>query len=263
MMQWPQLFRSGVRASWANLSVELTPAVIFASRIPRTVLQALFFILLAYAAGGSELAKFALIGNMMHTAVFHGVVEMSFVIELEKYLGTMPYLIASPANWFPMMLGRSLTGYIEGLVRVVLVLIFLFPFFGMGISAIDLLRAVPLFLITLATTSALGWLSGAITLPTRWGALVSNTIGYLMMVLCGINFPFSVLPPAVQWMGRALPMTHGLLATRAVLDGAPYADVAGLMAIEIAIGLIYGAVAWILFAHRLNVARQTGNIEQF
>ena len=55
MMHWPQLFRTGVRASWANLSVELTPAVVLASRIPRTVLQALFFILLAYAAGGSEL----------------------------------------------------------------------------------------------------------------------------------------------------------------------------------------------------------------
>ena len=263
MNHWPQLFKTGARAGWANLSVELTPATVLGARIPRTVLQAIFFVLIAYAAGGIELARFALIGNMMHAAIFSCIVDMSIVIELEKWNGTLPYLIASPANWFPMMLGRSLAGYAEGLVRIVLVLCFLLPIFGMGIPAIDLLRAVPLFLITAAAASALGWLSGAIMLPTRWGLLVCNTIGYLMMVTCGVNFPFTALPPAIQWIGHALPMTHGLLAIRAVIDGALYADVAGLMTSEIIIGLIYGTVAWKLFAHRLDVARQTGNIEQF
>ncbi len=263
MSQWTQLFRSGVKTGWANLAVELTPVTVLGSRIPRAILQAVFFILISYAAGGSELAKFALIGNTMHAAVFHSIIEMSVVIELEKWLGTMPYLIASPANWFPTLLGRSLPGYVEGLLRILLVLLILVPFFGADLTTLALLRAAPIFIITVASASALGWLSGAIMLPTRWGMLACNTIGYLMMITGGVNFPVTALPPIIQWFGRILPMTHGLLAIRQVIDGASYADVSSLIVSEIIIGVIYGMAAWKLFSYRLNVARQTGNIEKF
>jgi ABC-2 type transport system permease protein len=263
MSQWIQLFRSGARTGWANIAVELTPATVLGSRIPRTILQAVFFILISYAAGGSELAKFALIGNTMHAAVFHSVIEMSVVIELEKWLGTMPYLIASPANWFPAMMGRSLAGYVEGLARILLVLLILVPFFGGDLTAFALLRAAPIFILTVASASALGWLSGAMSLPTRWGMLICNTIGYVMMLTGGVNFPITALPSVIQWFGRILPMTNGLLAIRAVIDGSSYSDVSSLILSEIAIGIIYGVFAWRVFSHRLNVARQTGNIEQF
>lgn len=263
MSQWIQLFRSGARTGWANMAVELTPVTVLGSRIPRTILQAVFFILISYAAGGSELAKFALIGNTMHAAVFHSIIEMSVVIELEKWIGTMPYLIASPANWFPAMMGRSLAGYVEGLIRILLVLLILVPFFGGDLRALDLLRAAPIFIVTVASASALGWFSGAMSLPTRWGMLVCNTIGYIMMLTGGVNFPVTALPPVIQWLGRILPMTNGLLAIRAVIDGATYHDVTGLILNEVLIGLAYGALAWQLFSRRLDTARKTGNIELF
>ena len=65
----------------------------------------------------------------------------------------------------------------------------------------------------------------------------------------------------MQWLSRSLPMTHGLLAIRAVVDGAPYSDVTGLIGLEVLIGLVYGAAAWLMFRHRLNTARANGNIE--
>ncbi len=49
---------------------------------------------------------------------------------------------------------------------------------------------------------------------------------------------------------------------RAVVDGAPYADVAGLMGMEILIGVLYAAAAWLTFGHRLRAARATGSLEQ-
>ena len=258
-----QLFLAGTRAGWANLSVEITPATIFGSSIPRTIFQATFFILVAYAAGGSELAKFAFIGNVMHAAVFPSIISMSVVIELEKWVGTIPYMIASPAKWFPVILGRSVADYIDGLLRILLVLFVLMPFFGKELTVAGLLHAAPIAIITVASASSLGWLSGAIMLPTRWGMLVCNTVGYLLMVTGGVNFPITALPPVVQVFGRMLPMTNGLLAIRDIIDGASYTQVSGLIWLEVIIGLVYGVVALKLFAHRLNVARQTGHFEQF
>ncbi len=256
-----RLFWSGTRVSFAVYSVELTPAVILGSKIPRWVLQALFFVLIAKAAGGNELAKFALIGNAVHAAVFPAIVELAIVIEVEKWAGTLPHLIAAPANWLPMMIGRSMAGFFDALLSTVLVLVVLVPVIAPDIAVVNLLRAAPLLVITLITTGGLGWLSGSISLPTRWGMLLCNMIGYIMMLTAAVNFPLSALPPAVQWLSRSLPMTHGLLAIRAVVDGAPYSDVMGLMGLEILIGVVYGAAAWLMFRYRLNTARSNGNIE--
>jgi len=62
-------------------------------------------------------------------------------------------------------------------------------------------------------------------------------------------------------IGRALPLTHGLIAIREVIDGASYLQVAPLVGLEIAIGLVYAAVAWLVFRKRLNDTRRTGNME--
>ncbi len=261
MQAYFRSFWSGVRASWAMLAVELTPTVFFGAKIPRVVFQALFFVLIAKAAGGNEMARFALIGNAVHAAVFPAIISFAIVIEIEKWAGTLPLLVASPMHWLPAMVGRSAATFGNAVFNTVIVLALLIPFIAPDIALINLLRAVPVFLITLIATAGLGWLVGAIALPMRWGTLISNMTGYAMMITCGVNFPFTALPPAGQWIGRALPMTHGLLAIRAVIDGAPYSQVAGLMGTEMLIGLIYGVVAWMMFGYRLKAARQNGNLE--
>src|SRR3990172_10713277 len=88
MKAYLRLFLTGARASWAMYAVELTPTVLLGSKIPRSVLQALFFVLIAKAAGGDQLAHFALIGNAVHAAVFPAIIYMAIVIELEKWAGT-------------------------------------------------------------------------------------------------------------------------------------------------------------------------------
>lgn len=261
MQAYLRVFWTGVRASWSMYAVELTPAVFFGSKIPRAVLQALFFVLIAKAAGGDELARFALIGNAVHAAVFPAIIYMAIVIELEKWAGTLPQLIAAPTHWLPLLLGRSAATFGDAFFSTVIVLGILIPVLSPDIALWNLLRAAPLVLLTVASASGLGWLVGSISLPLRWGALISNMTGYAMMIVCGVNFPLAGLPPLVQGLGRALPMTHGLLAVRAVVDGAAYAEVAGLVGMELLIGLAYAAAAWLLFGHRLRTARGQGNLE--
>lgn len=257
------VFKTGVRASWSMYAVELTPAVILGGKIPRTVTQALFFVLIARAAGGPELARYALIGNGVHAAVFQAVIFMAIVIEVEKWAGTLQHLIAAPTHWLPLMLGRSAATFGDALFGSAVVFAILIPLMSPGIDLLNLFRAVPLMLLLVASTTSLGWLVGAISLPIRWGLLISNMVGYVMMILCGINFPIDVLPEAVQAISRALPVTHGLMAVRAVIEGAAYADVLPLAGRELLTGLVYGVAAWLLFAYRLRVVRQRGTLELF
>ncbi len=257
-----RLFWSGARASWASYLVELTPTIFFGMRIPRIVLQSLFFVFLAKAAGGDQLARFALIGNSVQIAVFMVMLSMETVIEAEKWNDTFLYLIAAPSSWFPNMLGKSVSFYGDALIASTASFAALIPLLGIHISFVDLMRAVPIILVIFLSASALGWFIGAFSLPIRWGFMIANWLAYGMVILCGINFPVSALPPAVQTAGSLLPVTHGLLAARAVIDGANYASVWPLVAKEGLVALVYAAAAWLTFGYRMRVTRQRGSFEQ-
>ena len=138
----------------------------------------------------------------------------------------------------------------------------LVPLFGPGISLASWLLALPILILMLLSTSGFGWLLGAISIPTRWGAMIANTSAYLMMIFCGVNFPFQALPDVVQAIGRCIPTTNGLLAMRAVLSGASFESVLPLLGMEALVGVVFAIAGWTLFRDRLRVARQTGRLEQ-
>ena len=196
-----RLFWSGVRASWATYLVELTPTIFLSFRIPRIILQSLFFVYLAKAAGGDSMARFALIGNAIQIAVFMVMLSMEEVIESEKWNDTFQYLIASPANWFPMMLGKSMSYFGDALIAATASFSVLIPLLHVNIAFVNLLKAVPIILIIIASASALGWAIGAFSLPIRYGYMICNWVAYAMMIFCGVNIPTSALPPAIQVIG--------------------------------------------------------------
>jgi len=256
-----RLFWSGARASWSEYLVELTPTVFLGFRIPRTILQSLFFVLLAKAAGGDGLARFALIGNGIQIAVFMVMLSMEVVIESEKWNDTFQYLIAAPARWFPIMLGKSMSSYGDALLASVVSFAVLIPLLNLPIPLVSLVRAIPIILLIVASASALGWTIGAFSLPIRYGYMICNWFAYAMMIFAGVNVPLASLPPAVQFIGNLLPVTHGLLAVRAIINGASYRSVLPQVGLELLVGLAYAAAAWLMFGHRLRVTRQRGTFE--
>ncbi len=255
-------FMAGVRASIAMDAVDYSLPRLLGTKLPRFILQPLFFVILANTAGGSELGRFALIGNAMGNAAIMSLVNLGVSIEIEKWAGTFPLLLAAPANWLPLMIGRAAAGYLDSLLGVLTTFVVLTPFMpDANLSAGALLLAAPLMLLTTASMAGLGWLLGSITLPTRTGMLVSNMVSYFMFVVCGVNFPIEALPAGLQTIGRFLPLTHGLMAIRQVIDGATYLEAAPLIGREALIGVLYAALAWTIFRKRLMDTRRTGQLE--
>ena len=254
-------FFSGARVSWGIYLANLRPAVFFFATIPRTLFQALFFVFLAQAAGGSDLAKFALIGNAVHVAAFMAIIFIAGAIEMEKWSGTLAFVIAAPTKWLPSMIGRSMADYTHALFNSAIILFVFIPFFAPGTLLTNLLRSAPLFILTLASVSTLGWIVGALALPVRWGTTIANIVGYIMLLVCGINLPLQALPEVVQQIAHWIPLTNGVLAIRAVVDGSSYMSVLPLIGRELLVGMIFGIIGWQAFQYRLNVTRKTGAFE--
>jgi|WetSurMetagenome_2_1015567.scaffolds.fasta_scaffold66878_3 ABC-2 type transport system permease protein len=254
-------FLAGSKVSVGHYIADLNPWVILGVDIPRALLQAMFFILMALAAGGSSQARFALIGNAVHVAVHISIIYMAGVIEMEKWAGTLVYWIASPAEWLPTMLGRSVADFGRAIYTSAITFTVLIPIIAPDIRWMNLLRAVPAILLTLASASSIGWLIGSISLPVRWGTMIGNLVAYILMIFCGINFPVTSLPSWIQIISHWIPVTHGLLAIRAIIDGASYGSVLPLLGREVLIALGFASFAWFFFGYRLYILRRGGNLD--
>ena len=84
-----------------------------------------------------------------------------------------------------------------------------------------------------------------------------------MLLVCGVNIPVEVLPPWLEAIGRAVPLTHGIEAAREVVAGASLGDVADLVWTELGIGAAYAASAFVLFKLFEIEGRRRASLETF
>jgi ABC-type uncharacterized transport system permease subunit len=71
----------------------------------------------------------------------------------------------------------------------------------------------------------------------------------------------ALLPAWVQTVSKWLPLTRGIAAARALIDGAPYAQIAPLLTQELLIGIAYILVGYVLFRWFERQARRRGTLE--
>jgi len=114
-----------------------------------------------------------------------------------------------------------------------------------------------IFVISL-TTAGLGLLFGSLGLVMRDAIVVANIIYYGLLITGGINFPVSRLPGALQTVAYALPLTRGVEAAREAVAGASFSQVAGLLAGELAVGVGWAFLGYLVFRAFEEYARRGG-----
>jgi ABC-2 type transport system permease protein len=106
-------------------------------------------------------------------------------------------------------------------------------------------------------STGLGLVMGAVNLVWRDGATLGNVVFLVLLVFTGTNVALDDLPEWMAAVGRCLPLTHAIEATRLLADGRVWADVAGLVATEVAIGAVY-VVVGLLALRVFEQASRTG-----
>ncbi|GAB4157923.1 MAG: ABC transporter permease [Candidatus Promineifilaceae bacterium] len=258
-----RVFWSATKSSFVNFAAEYTVSLFISTAVPRYILQTVFFVLLARFAGGIDLMRFAFIGNVVQIGVNLGLSNMAAIVESEKWLGTLPILIAAPNNKLPALIGRGVAYMAQGLLSVLVALAGGALIFGSVFPIGRMLLTLPIIILIIITVTGLGLLIGAITLPTRIGSLVANTTAYIMMIICGVNFPVDALPGWLQQIAHILPVTNGLIAVRQVIDGTNNEATWFLLGYELLIGIIAFGIGYIVFEARLRAAQHRGTIELF
>jgi ABC-2 type transport system permease protein len=222
------------------------------------VTQILFFVELGVYGTGRQNALYFAMGNALQITAQAGLYGTIATVANERFFGTLPMLLASPANRLVTFLSRAIVNVLDGIVTVLFGLGIAVIVFGLDLHRANLLLLGLCVLLISLTTAGLGLLFGSLGLIMRDAIAISNVVYYLLLVLCGINFPISRLPGVVQVISYCLPLTRGVQAAREAAAGASITQVGGLLAGELLVGVLYATCGYIVFRWLEAYARRGG-----
>lgn len=257
------LFYEAARLSFIALFRWLNPPTYVASKLVMPVAGILFFTFLGTFAQGPGAASFFVIGNAMQMAAVNGIFGVTMSVGGDRGEGTLPYIFAVPGNRLWSFMGRALFQIIDGSIGVAAGLGFGVLVLGLDASRVNAgLLALTIVVATLSTVG-LGLLLGAISLMTVNVMFINNTFYFLLLVFSGANVQLQILPAWMQAISFIMPLTRGVAAARLVFAGAGFEQVAPLLAQELALGVIYALLGYLVF-HVFEVeSRRRGTLEAF
>ena len=257
-----RLFYLGGLTSYRALFSWLTPWILIPSFVIAPIVQALLFSYVGRAAGvGSD--AFFLIGNAVQYASVPCLFAMGNTVSGERFQGTLPLLLASPARRVPLFLGRSLPVILNGFVVAMVALIGGGLLLGVRVPWSALAPLAFVVAITSFSCAGLGVFTAAIALRVRESAVLSN-LGYgVLLIFSGANIPLDLLPPWMSTVAGWLPMTHGIAAARLVAGGSGLAAIGGLLLQEAGLGLMYVLIGLLMLAYFENEARRLSTLDAF
>jgi ABC-2 type transport system permease protein len=226
--------------------------------------QMVFFAFVAtLAGGGASSVAYVVVGNAVSSVTYSSVFSVCQTTDSEKQQGTLEPLLATPAGRVPLYLGRGLIPILLSLATVAVGLLYAVGLYHVPVATGAL---GPLALSVVLTAFAMvgfGLLLGGIALFLRTSIILGNIFLFLGLVVSGVNFPVSVLPLPLRWVGYAFPLTWGVASVRATLSGAALSQVLPLWGYLLLSGLASYALAMVCLWLFEGLAYRSGSLVRF
>lgn len=255
-----QLMVEGGIMSYKALFTWLEPKTYATSCVLLPLFQILFFATLGRFTGGEETVRYVVIGNSIQIMSVAAIVGSVQVIAQERQEGTLQFVLGTPASRVLMISGRMVMPILDGMVKV-------FMGFLVGILLFDIsvpAECVPQLILVVLMTSfgmvGFGLLVGTLGLIFRDVNLLPNAFYFVLLVLCGVNFPVEKLPVFAQYTSRIFPLTYGTSSVREIIGSGTVALSALFMCVLL--GVVYLVLSVVLFRLLEEQAKKYGTLEQ-
>jgi ABC-2 type transport system permease protein len=192
-----------------------------------------------------------LVPGLLALTILFGTSSMeAIVITFEQRIGALERLLLAPVRLPALLAGKLLGGMAFGLAVTLVVLVIALAVFGVG--GVNWLLLILALLLSAAAFSALGAFVSVAVKEIFEAQTLANFIRFPMMFLGGVFVPVNSLPPGLQVVARALPLTYSVEALRAALSGgSPVQALLDLAALA-AFAVVLFALAARVLARRLD-----------
>ena len=258
-MQALRIFFVSSAFTYRALFSWLNPSAYIFQKMGFPVLQLTFFVLLG-SFGGARPLDFYLVGNALLVA-YRPMFSIARAISGERDQGTLPYLLASPANSVALFFGHSAYHFIDGFFDVAFAFGYAVILFGLDLSRSDWLGLAAAVVVATFGASAIGMVMGGAGYLVLDATFLANGAMFALLLLSGANVPLDDLPQWLAPISRALPITRSVEASRLYVAGADFASGLPLLAGDALVGSVWAIAGLLLFRWIEGQARRRGTLE--
>ncbi len=213
--------------------------------------------------GGNYFA-FVVLGIGVYSFLQATLYELSRRIRQAQVVGTLEALLGTRTPLSTTILCMPLYPLLETSLNVLGILLLGTLFFGLDLDARGIPAAVLVLLLTAAAFAGLGMCAAGLTVAFKRAEAVPSFIANVSLFLGGVWYPIDVLPPWLQTVAQALPLTHALEAMRrSMLAGASIRAVLPSLAALLATALVLVPLGLLAFRWSVRRAMRDGTITQY
>lgn len=254
------LFSYKAQFSW------LYPPMWLAMKLVMSLSQMAFFVfvgqfLISAGNAPSDIIAYIAIGNALQAMSWNTVFSVINITSHDKWDGTLPLVLATPAHRLPLFVGRAMIHVFDGMLSVAISFTYAAFLFGVNLANADPLALVVVVFLTAFSMTGFGLLVGGFSFYFREPLVFANIFTFILLIFCGVNFPVQQLPETIQPISYIFPLTYGVDAGRRAIAGATLPDVAPTLGLMLAIGFASIILGYIFFRSFERLARKTGRLE--
>lgn len=239
----------------------LDPAMWLTMKLVLSLSQMAFFVFVGLFIKGPDAIPFIAIGNALQSISWNTVFSVINITGHDKWDGTLPLVLATPASRLPLFIGRAMIHVLDGLLSVAISFLFAAFLFGVNFGQTNAIALAVAVLLTSFTMAGFGLLIGGFSFHFRNPLVFANIFTFILLIFCGVNFPIQDLPPQIQIASYAFPLTYGVTAARNAIEGATLIDISPILGQQLAVGLASIMLGYLFFQAFERNARKTGQIE--
>jgi ABC-2 type transport system permease protein len=170
------------------------------------------------------------------------VLSLVAIIAIYREGGILKRLRATPLRPHTILTAHVLVKLLFTAVTLALTVVAGRRFYPVGAEA-PLVSFTLALLFTTVTLVSLGFLIASMVPTARFAQPIGSLVLYPMLGLSGLFFPIESLPPLLQTVSRALPLTYAVSLLRGIWQGEGWLAHGGDVAVLTVMFLIFTAVS--------------------
>jgi ABC-2 type transport system permease protein len=223
-----------------------------------------FFAFLSIYLGYTlQATQFIVVGNALQAMSFSAVFAVANITSQDKWQGTLPSTMVTPANRVALFVGRAWFQVILSALIAAAGLLYAGTIFGVSFANADFAGIAAVVLLTSVAMIGFGLLISSIGLYMRTALIVANIFLFVTLLLSGVNFPVSTLPGWLQPVSWTIPLTYGTEAVRMAIAGTSMYGLLPILGWEALDGLLVLVAGFALFSGFESLSRKTGRFEEY
>jgi ABC-2 type transport system permease protein len=222
-----------------------------------------FAFLSIYLKYPASVTQYIVIGNAIQSMSFSAVFAVANITSQDKWQGTLPSTLVTPANRVALFIGRAWFQVLLSAMIAAAGLLYAAVIFGVSFASADFVGITIVVLLTSVAMISFGLLISAVGLYLRTALIVANIFLFVTLLLSGVNFPVSNLPTWLQPVSWVIPLTYGTEAARMAIAGSSLGALLPVLGWEALDGILVMVAGYALFTGFETLSRRSGRFEEY